>query len=203
MTLINDNPSPITCAIADTETTGLLATDQICSVSWLGLSDLPDLAIKQTYDELFAISGAMPFAAQKIHKITKKDLVGKPRFSSISQLGIPESVEYIIFHNAAYDWDKMLKKPLPVKVICTMKLAKMLLPIEEGCSMSPSGKFRSYKLVDLISDIYPEQRDFIFSGAHGAKFDCRLTWLLVRYFVENWELNSWEELYELQMRVGK
>ena len=203
MTLINANPSPITCAIADTETTGLLATDQICSVSWLGLSDLPDLAIKQTYDELFDISGAMPFAAQKIHKITKKALEGKPRFSSISQIGLPESVKYIIFHNAAYDWDKMLKKPLPVKVICTMKLAKALLPIEEGCSMSPSGKFRSYKLVDLLSDLYPDQRDFIFSGAHGSLFDTKLTFLLVRYFVENWELDSWDDLWELQNKGTK
>lgn len=195
---------PITCAIADSETTGLLATDQICSFAWLGLRDLPDLTIQQTYEELFDITlASMPFSAQKIHGIKKSDLKGKPRFSSISQVGLPDSLQYIIFHNAAYDWDKMLKNPLPVKVICTMKLAKALLPIEEGCSMSPSGKFRSYKLVDLLSDLYPEQRDFIFSGAHGAKFDCKLTWLLVRYFVENWEINSWEDLYELQMRVEK
>ncbi len=194
----------ISAAIADLETTGLLATDQICSFAWLGLSDLPDLTIQQTYDELFDITLAeMPFSAQKIHGIKKSDLEGKPRFSSISQVGLPESLEYIIFHNAAYDWDKMLKSPLPIKVICTMKLAKALLPIEEGCSMSPSGKFRSYKLVDLLSDLYPDQRDFIFSGAHGAKFDCRLTWLLVRYFVENWELNSWEDLWELQQQGKK
>ena len=191
--------NPITCAIADSETTGLLATDQICSFAWLGLSDLPDLTIQQTYDELFDITlAAMPFSAQKIHGIKKADLKGKPRFSTISQIGLPESLQYIIFHNAAYDWDKMLKSPLPIKVICTMKLAKALLPIEEGCSMSPSGKFRSYKLVDLLSDLYPEQRDFIFSGAHGAKADCLLTLLLVKYFVENWELNSWEDLYNLQ-----
>lgn len=192
-------PNPITCAIADSETTGLLSTDQICSFAWLGLSDLPDLTIQQTYDELFDISlKTMPFSAQKIHGIKKSDLVSKPRFSSISQVGLPASLQYIIFHNAAYDWDKMLKSPLPIKVICTMKLAKALLPIEEGCSMSPSGKFRSYKLVDLLSDLYPEQRDFIFGKAHGAKADCLLTLLLVKYFVENWELDSWEDLHNLQ-----
>ena len=192
---------PITCAIADSETTGLLATDQICSFAWLGLSDLPDLTIQHTYDELFDITlASMPFSAQKIHGIKKSDLEGKPRFENISQVGLPESLQYIIFHNAAYDWNKMLKNPLPIKVICTMKLAKALLPIEEGCSMSPSGKFRSYKLVDLLSDLYPEQRDFIFGKAHGAKADCLLTLLLVKYFVENWELNTWEELYELSCR---
>lgn len=192
----------IKAVIMDTETTGLLATDEICSLAWLGLRELPDLGIQQTYDELFDITlKTMPFSAQKIHGIKKTDLEDKQRFSSISQVGLPETLQYIIFHNAAYDWDKMLKSPLPVKVICTMKLAKALLPIEEGCSMSPSGKFRSYKLVDLLSDLYPEQRDFIFSGAHGASFDCKLTYLLVKYFVDTWELNTWEELWELQSKA--
>jgi len=189
----------IITVVMDTETTGLLPTDQICSLAWLGLGSLPNLSILQTFNELFDIEGAMPASAFNIHKIPKTDLKGKPKFQNISQVGLPETVQYIVFHNAAYDWDKMLKKPLKdVKVICTMKLAKKLMPKEDGCSMSPSGKFRSYKLVDLCSDIYPEKRDFIFSGAHGSSHDARLTILLINHFIANWEIKTWEELYELQ-----
>jgi DNA polymerase III epsilon subunit-like protein len=188
-----------TAVIMDTETTGLLPTDEICSLSWLAISNPPSLEIRDTFSGLFDISKKeMPFVVQKIHKISKEMLRGKPRFTSLEQVNLPSETEFFIFHNAAYDWYKMLKSPIPsAKVICTLDLAKKLMPFEEGCSTTRTGR-RSYKLVDLCSDLYPEKRDFIFSGAHGAEFDCKLTYLLIRYFFQNWEIADWDELYNLQ-----
>jgi DNA polymerase III epsilon subunit-like protein len=193
----------ILAAIMDTETTGLLPTDQICSLAWLGLGSLTSNKILYEYHELFDITlTEMPFQAQKIHGISKSDIEGRPLFTNIAQVGLPDSVKYLVFHNAAYDWGTMLKTPLPdVKVICTMKLARAFILKESGCSLSPSGKFRSYKLVDLCSDFFPEKRDFIFSGAHGAAFDVKLTLLLLQILIQLTGVSSWEELYNLQKEL--
>lgn len=181
----------------DTETTGLVRPQPL-SIAWFGLGALPSLKILSSFESLFDVTEPITFEAQKIHGISKKMLEGEVVWSSMEQLKIPASVEYLICHNADFDWNKVLHKPTGFKVICTMKLAKKLMPKEEGCSMSPSGRFRSYKLVDLCSDVFPEKRDFIFSGAHGSSFDAKLTILLLGYMISNWEIGSWEELWEMQ-----
>jgi DNA polymerase III epsilon subunit-like protein len=196
-----DKPKKIIAISLDTETTGLGSAakpPQPVSISWHGLGELPNLSVLESFEELFDVTEPISLQAQQIHGISKAMIQGKPVWSSMAQLKIPETAQYMICHNADFDWGKVLGKPKGFKVICTMKLAKALMPIEKGCSMSPSGKFRSYKLVDLCSDVYPEKRDFIFSGAHGSSHDAKLTILLLHHFVRNWEIQSWEDLFELQ-----
>lgn len=187
--------------ILDTETTDAGATPQPCEIAWLSLPRIvPGVTLQpiESFVSRFDITCPMSFGAQKIHGITKESLRGLPTYQGTRQLAIPGSVKYMICHNAPFDYTKVLRSPKEFTPICTLALAKKLIKIEPGCSMSPSGKFRSYKLVDLCSDLYPNHRDFIFSGAHGAKFDSGLTLLLLNYILENWEFGSWDELVEFQ-----
>lgn len=199
--LKKENKDKIVAISLDTETTGLgskAKPPQPVSIAWYGLGELPNLKPLASFESLFDVTEPITLQAQQIHGISKGMLKGKPVWVGMAQLQIPDSVEYMVCHNAEFDWGKVLKQPKGFKVICTMKLAKLLMPIEPGCSMSPSKKFRSYKLVDLCSDVFPEKRDFIFSGSHSSSFDAKLTILLLGYFVSKWEIKSWEELWEMQ-----
>lgn len=177
--------------ILDCETTGLKAPE-VVEVGYIPMIDLHKyednqlITAKHTvYQERFKPSKPIEAGATAIHGIYFKDVVGCKPFS-FPELNLPKTVNFIIGHNISFDHRAMGKPELPVKYICTLKLAKLLWP-----------GLKSYKLTSLMEEHFPEFYNSLIENAHGALIDCKLVLLLLYQAVQTFEINSWEDLHEL------
>ena len=193
---------PIRAIICDTETTGLTAPQPI-EVAIIHCQDihtyddLLDLKQYEKFNKRYKPTKAIEAGAQKVHGISMQDVEGCPRYLS-HQLPISDTVEYIIGHNISYDMRALRceaggggKEFLgDLRQICTLKLARKLWPEykEDG----------GYSLANIIQKNYPTVAESIPKIAHGALADCFLTLHLLDMMCAEYELDSWEELYNLQ-----
>jgi exodeoxyribonuclease X len=180
----------IKAIILDSETTGLREPEP-CEVAYISLKALeqyPDKAlitdVHTTYCERFKPGKPIEYGAQKIHGITAADIADKPRFT-MEALGLAPTVEYLICHNVSYDF-RVLKKPEGFKKICTVKLAKRLWP-----------ELKSHKLTLLIEQFFPAVAAQLTTGAHGALVDSKLTLLILYQAIQEFNLTTWDEVYEI------
>lgn len=126
--------------------------------------------------------------ASKIHGIWPKDIRDKPPYETFQ---LPD-MDYLIGHNINYDF-RVLGSP-KIKLICTKTIANKVIPKEERPNL---------KLVSLTKHLYPDLEG-IKEGAHGALFDCYLTYLLLLNLVSKLpRAESYEDLYSLCSGINK
>jgi exodeoxyribonuclease X len=193
---------PATSAILlDTETTGIGKQAQALEVGSISLDPIASYPLLPfyannftTYCQRFQVTEAIHPEAQKVHGISKVDLLG---CDATLQFQLPQ-IEYLLAYNAKFD-TAILENCSPahagrfadgsIKVICLFVIAKKLWTKEE---------VGQYKLTNLIEQLVPEGH-LITSEAHGALPDCKLSLILLGLILEKLpRVTSWEELYEYQ-----
>ncbi len=192
MTIERNNQDLHEAIILDTETTGLGAAHQVIELAYLALPTLEQL---QTVSPIYANncirkhqsrwcpSVDIDPRAEEIHGISIDDLEDCP---PVEEMEVPRC-NYFIAHNAAFDHG-MLGNP-DCKVICTIKLAKLVWTKEEV------GRYALTHLVDTLV----EDGKSLTVEAHSALSDCYLTLILLQKILDKFpRITSWEELWKLQ-----
>ena len=181
--------------ILDSETTGVGKTDQIIELAYAELQPVP--IFKQTmwhkkdtvHNQRYMPSVPIHPAASKVHGITYKELLGKPKSETIE---FPKDVEYMIGHQISFD-HRMLGKP-DVKLICTMNLCKNIVKFTDIT-------FPNVKLDTLVDVLCPTH---IKGTTHSALGDimknCAVLEELLKLLPN---ITSWDELYSLQQSMKK
>jgi exodeoxyribonuclease X len=176
--------------VLDTETTGLRDPEpcEVACIYLRGLEHYPDKSLitekHETFQDRFKPGKPIEYGAQQIHGITIAMVADKEKFS-MAALGLPSTVEYLICHNVSYDF-RVLRKPEGLKKICTVKLAKRLWP-----------ELKSHKLTLLIEEFFPEVGKQLTTNAHGALVDSKLCLLILYQAIQEFNLETWEEVYEI------
>ena len=201
--------------IGDTETTGVKPPIKACEVAYISLeesmadietlkrfSKLDNLSIKKALEEYLKTPGVVfekrfhpgrpidPKAAE-ITGITDEHVKDCPPISTFS---FPVETEYVLFHNAIYDYPVLFEpeinkkivdfKESKIKPICTLEISRASLG------------FKKNSLSSLIEQLYPEFSTELTENAHGALADCKMVlFLLVKLFRRLEYIKSWEELH--------
>lgn len=191
--------------ILDTETTGLGNPEPI-EIGYLSLPALHQFAGKNFISALpklpqtvarYKPTKAITAGATKVHGIIFADVAHKPQYQAqVFSDSLPPTVKYFICHNATFDWKVLTCEPsgyneeehfqdlLP---ICTLKIARKIWP-----------HFKSKSLTKIIEEFCPDVAEKLTAHAHGAIADCLLTALIVHFAITEFEITSWNDLYELQ-----
>lgn len=154
----------------DTETTGVSRADRIIEIGMVEVID--GVMTGSRLHEFVSVDRPIHWAAKRVHGISERDLIGKPRFSEIagSVLSfIGDSTA--LAHNAPFDagmlrkeWDELrVPESSRPHVICTLKIASSIV--------------RSAGLDALISRYLPGEGA---RGKHSAVTDAEL---LARVFI--------------------
>lgn len=147
--------------VFDTETTGLFEPE-VVQAAFIGYS-MQDKGITCFKEKLFGTSKPIEFGAMGTHGITNEDVKGRKKWSGNF---LPIHTEYLVAHNAQFDTQFFKQEELVnVKVLCTLKLAKKLIPKHEcgdykngtlyyylGCYKNPVGKEYLGKTHTALSD---------------------------------------------------
>ena len=130
--------------------------------------------------------------AYKIHGIRFTDLL-KCRKHTEALNSIPKEMDYMIAHNASFDY-RCIGKPEGVKLLCTQKLSKKL-------SKYAGKKFENHQLDTLVKHFYPEFPELL-GKHHTALGDCVKTILVfIRLIEELPGIKTWDGLYQFQESV--
>lgn len=147
--------------VFDTETTSLFEPE-VVQAAFIGYS-MQDKGIACFKEKLFGTSKPIEFGAMGTHGITNEDVKGRKKWNSNF---LPIHTEYLVAHNAQFDTQFFKPEELVnIKVLCTLKLAKKLIPKHEcgdyknstlyyylGCYTNPVGKEYLGKTHTALSD---------------------------------------------------
>lgn len=147
--------------VFDTETTSLFEPE-VVQAAFIGYS-MQDKGIACFKEKLFGTSKPIEFGAMGTHNITNEDVKGRKKWSGNF---LPIHTEYLVAHNTQFDTQFFKPEELVnVKVLCTLKLAKKLIPKHEcgdhknstlyyylGCYKNPVGKEYLGKTHTALSD---------------------------------------------------
>lgn len=169
--------------IFDTETTGM-NDPAIVEAAWIQLHDPYTLAVTDKFDRRYNPGKPIELGALATHHILDEEVADCPPAAEFS---LPPGVTYLIGHNVDYDW-KVIGEP-PIKRICTLALARSLLPEVDSHTQSAL--------------LYLFERDTarsLLQRAHSAMNDvmnCRivLDYLLARMGDVNHN-TTWEDLWQ-------
>ncbi|TAM15926.1 MAG: 3'-5' exonuclease [Pandoraea sp.] len=178
--------------IFDTETTGM-NEPVIVEAAWIQIRDPFTLSPEDEFEGRYNPGKPIELGALSTHHILDEELVNCP---TASEFALPPGVEYLIGHNVDYDW-KVIGEP-PVKRICTLALARALLPEIDSHTQSA-----------LLYFFERDNARHLTRNAHSAMHDvmnCRLVldYLLVR-MRQVTEYTTWEDVWEWseQARIPK
>jgi exodeoxyribonuclease X len=187
--------------IIDTETTGLAAPQAV----EIAIITLPDdlqtfrevdlgkiLENHQSTDHFEGVferryrpTKAIDPRASAVTGIYMKDVIHCP---SIKTFEFPSSIEFIIAHNAVFDWG-VLNKP-DVKRICTKELSQLVFAGQKG--------LKNNKATTVTEFLFPEQGKEFTANAHGALADCKLVFYILHKVLERLpQVKTWEDLAKL------
>lgn len=147
--------------VFDTETTGLI-DPEVVQAAFIGYS-IQDKGIACFKEKLFGTSKPVEFGAMGLHGVTNEDVHGRKKWNGNF---LPIMAEYLVAHNASFDTQFFTPEQLSnIKVLCTLKLAKKLIPKHEcgdhknstlyyylGCYKNPIGKEYLGKTHTALSD---------------------------------------------------
>ena len=174
--------------ILDTETTGLKDPEPV-EIGFLEFSEnlefleFQNLSKVKTFCQRYRPSKAIDVGASSIHGIYMRDVLHCPKPSTFQ---LPEH-DYMIGHNIAFD-HKVLGNP-PTKLICTLKLARMVLPKKE---------VMNHKLTTLFNHFYKEESTALLSQSHGALADCHMTFLILCKLIKEVPYcKTWDDVYSI------
>lgn len=151
-------------ASLDTETTGFLMPDHRLVEIYIDLSR--DGRSIFTYDQRIDPQRSIPIEAQRVHKISASDLMGKPKWETVGPIvhKILTKADRYVAHNAEFDIGFLKQEfarinlELPVRPItCTM---------EGAIWACPNGKKPSLKELCFTCGV-----EYDPSVAHAASYD--------------------------------
>jgi len=108
--------------IFDTEATGI-KDPVLIEAAWLELESLDPFSVANPFVHRYNPGKSITLGALATQNILDEELVDCPPASSFH---LPSDVEYVIGHNADFDWE-VIGKP-DIKRICTLALARKLWP---------------------------------------------------------------------------
>ncbi|HLS17840.1 MAG TPA: DUF3820 family protein [Paenalcaligenes sp.] len=154
--------------IFDTETTGNDPAE-IIEAAWLKVDNPNDLTVTEHYEARFKPQQKISLGALATHHILDEELQDCPPASDFS---LPDDVQYIIGHNIDYDWN--VSGQPRVKRICTLALARHLLPFLDSHSQSAliyyfdrkNARERLQKAHSALADVHNCRLNLL------ALFDC-------------------------------
>jgi DNA polymerase III epsilon subunit-like protein len=116
----------------DTETTGVSQTDRLLQLAVKGRGE-PNAIVNALYTPPVPIS----IGAMSVHHITDKKLLGRPAFADAPEYSdiralFHDTATIAVAHNAAFDIGMLARDGIvPVRTICTYKVARALDPDEK------------------------------------------------------------------------
>ena len=202
---------PYKAIVLDTETTGFPAPEPL-EIGILYLGELTQY--KDHQEEMESILTRHPVSntrycptkpidphAEKVHKISFEHVKYFPKYNAEEFLAAHplDSVEYIIGHTIDFDLKTLKCVPglstdshFKWKPIDVCKIAKRCWPeFKEGRG--------GYKLVQIVEKLCPELKSLVESRAHGALADVYFTYLVLAGIIYQYEPDSWEDVYLLQI----
>jgi exodeoxyribonuclease X len=174
--------------ILDTETTGKTNPVPI-EVAYMEL-DYPSLKVLSSFEKRYNPEKPIELGAMATHHIMNEDVADCEPFNNFN---LPEGTTYLIGHNIDYDW-KALNEP-NVKRICTLALARFLIPDLDSYSQSA-----------LLYYIMGSDAKEHLKNAHSALADIKiclniLCCLLQEAQKQLYQVSTIEELYELSEKA--
>lgn len=183
--------------IVDCETTGLVEP-QAVEIAMIQLpediKEFMNLDIEKffqdetlfegVYEQRFRPTKAIDPRASAVTGIYMKDVINCP---SIKTFEYPETNEFLVAHNAVFDWG-VLGKP-DVKRICTKELSQIVFADQKG--------LKNNKAVTVATWLYKDKIQSIVDNAHGALADCKLVFFILHAIVQKVPAGSWTELANL------
>lgn len=191
--------------VLDTETTGLLATDQVIELAYHQLLPLKELTalgnsigggilklgrieaweyVVQRFNPTVPINKH----AYAVHGLSKLQLIKEPSSLKAAEY-LPKDMKYMLGYNIPFDY-KMLGRPKDVLLIDLLAVVRKLRKehAEWKKLELPDNKLDTYMKV-----MYPELN---FNKQHSAKEDCiKSILLLCKVLLTLPEVDSWEDLY--------
>ena len=165
-------PTPIASAIfciVDTETTGLdHAVDRVCELA--GMHWTMEHNEIRRFETLVNPGRSIPPEASAIHHLVDEDVAGSPSLQEALRALTAESFGVWVAHNADFDFRFLPHGGRPV--LCTLKLARKLLPN----SPKHSNQYLRYALKLSV----PEAKGL---PAHRALADVIVTMALLRHLL--------------------
>lgn len=175
----------MTVVILDTETTGFLKPVHPVEVAMIELDgDDPRYFVEQKpWSKLFNPGKPIECGAMSTHFITNEMLEDATPWDPCQ---MPQCIDIYIGHSIDYDWEAV-GSPAEVKRICTFAMAKRMWPDAD-----------SHKLTALLIHVLgPKEALPLIVGAHRAEVDAGLTVHLLRAIIKEWDISTWDELYEI------
>lgn len=179
-----------TFRVIDTETTGLDATDRVCEIAWTDVDASGEL--HGSFTSLINPGVPMKPGASATHHLTDEDVAHAPPMESVVDAmcaGMSNGAKAYAAHNAEFDQGKLFLSGYPF--LCTMRLAKHVLPEQE----SYSSQFLRYQL-KLKPDI-PNG-----TPAHRAAADVSVTVALLLYLLPL-ARSKWPEVTTVEALIDK
>jgi DNA polymerase-3 subunit epsilon/exodeoxyribonuclease X len=182
----------------DLETTGLDASDKICSIGIIGVSD--DIGVENLY-ELINEGKKIPPKASSIHHITNEMIKDKTSFKESKSFEFLQKFNNedttIIAHNAMFDIEKLRTHGYLFrgKIVDTLRVSRHLIPECEEFSL----QMLRYELKLYKDEKIQMQKCGIKDAlvAHNAISDALIVKILFQYLSE---LCTLEEMYDLSFK---
>lgn len=169
--------------IFDTETTGI-NEPVIVEAAWIEVRDPFTLSPEDEFEGRFNPGKPIELNALATHHILDEELVDCP---PASEFELPPGTEYLIGHNVDYDW-KAIGEP-PVKRICTLALARALLPDIDSHTQSA-----------LLYLFERDNAKRLLQRAHSAMHDVMNCRLVLDYLLSRMrqvtECTTWEDVWK-------
>lgn len=153
-------------AALDTETTGLSATDDRIIEVFVDLVRGSKAIF--TYEQRIDPQRSISAEAQRVHKITASDLIGKPTFKSVAPVlhKVLAKADAYLIHNAEFDIG-MLKAEF-TRNGYTLPEKPIIDTMVEGSWATPDGKKPSLKELCFACGVHYDE-----TLAHAASYDVR------------------------------
>ncbi len=172
---------PVSYVVLDTETTGLPDVDGQPGIVTLGITNVQNCKIGQSFEFKLKPYRSINIEAERVHGISNEIAKTFQPFDIVWPHIKPWLDDHVVvIHNKNFDWPIIefhvehykCEPPSPIKVFCSQKTA-VQFAIEEGLPMSSRGP--SLDNLTAYLNIEPLRK----GGIHGAKIDTIQTALVV------------------------
>jgi DNA polymerase-3 subunit epsilon len=147
--LMHKSIDELTFSVVDTETTGMHA--HFCKVMDIGVVKVRGGKIIEKWETLVDPKQEVPYWITFFTKLSNKDVDGQPIFADVANKFVDVLGDSIfVAHNAEFDYAFLssemarLKKPFSYPKLCTVQLARKLLPELPAVNLDALSEF--YKI---------------------------------------------------------
>lgn len=174
----------MTPVLLDTETTGFIepvVPVQVCMIELEG-DDPRDFRVGEVWTRNFNPGRPIEYGAMSTHYVSNEVAAGHPAWDP----AVLPGVDMYIGHSIDYDW-KAVGSPEHVRRVCTFAMAKRAWP-----------DLDSHRLGAILIHLLGAAKAIpLLQSAHQAEVDATNNLELVRALARDWEIGTWDELWEI------